>query len=225
VIDLAECLNAEQKNLVDELQNVATGIDHIKEIVGAQQKHAKQGDLREKLVPSELFENTIAMGFGTAGTGGIEIVREYEKIEAMALDRHKILQILINLLSNAKKAVAANGRDGKTITLIVRKIARPDGTKVQFKVSDNGVGIDGASLTKIFGHGFTTRPDGHGFGLHSAANAAAEMGGKLTADSEGRGKGATFTLEVPAENVSSAEKVLSKRAADRAGAEEAVCLQ
>jgi signal transduction histidine kinase len=218
LIDLAGCLSAEQKNLVTELQNVATGLDHIKEIVGAQQRHAKQGDLREKIAPSDLFENTIAMGFGTGGTAGVKIVREFEPIEPVALDKHKVLQILINLLTNAKKAVAASNRPEKIITLAVRKINGSGGRMVEFAVKDNGVGIDPPALKKIFGHGFTTRADGHGFGLHSAANAASEMGGKLSVHSDGLGCGATFTLEVSAADLSSAEKALSKRARTSNGA-------
>lgn len=70
--------------------------------------------------------------------------------------------------------------------------------KVRISVRDNGVGIPGANLNKIFNHGFTTRKkNGHGFGLHSGALAAREMGGQLTARSDGPGAGATFTLELP----------------------------
>jgi len=76
-------------------------------------------------------------------------------------------------------------------------------------VTDNGVGIEAGSLPKLFAHGFTTRSDGHGFGLHSAANAAGEMGGRLSAASDGPGCGATFTLELPADDLSSAEKVIT----------------
>jgi signal transduction histidine kinase len=94
---------------------------------------------------------------------------------------------------------------------------------VRFEVKDDGVGIDAASLTKIFGHGFTTHPEGHGFGLHSAANAASEMGGKLTAESDGVGCGATFRLEVPAGELSSAERALSNSTVGVASAKEKSC--
>ena len=52
-------------------------------------------------------------------------------------------------------------------------------------------------LDPIFNHGFTTRKDGHGFGLHSCALAAKELGGSLTGESAGPGQGATFTLTLP----------------------------
>jgi signal transduction histidine kinase len=70
-------------------------------------------------------------------------------------------------------------------------------SRINIVVTDNGVGIPSENLNRIFNHGFTTRQQGHGFGLHSGALAAREMGGKLTARSDGSGAGATFTLELP----------------------------
>jgi two-component system NtrC family sensor kinase len=69
---------------------------------------------------------------------------------------------------------------------------------VQIYATDNGVGIAPENLTRIFAFGFTTKKTGHGFGLHSSALAAKEMGGSLNAFSEGLGRGATFVLELPA---------------------------
>jgi signal transduction histidine kinase len=68
---------------------------------------------------------------------------------------------------------------------------------VHIVVSDNGVGIAPETLVRVFEHGFTTKKDGHGFGLHGAALTAQELGGTLSAASEGPGRGATFTLDLP----------------------------
>jgi signal transduction histidine kinase len=68
---------------------------------------------------------------------------------------------------------------------------------VRVQVKDNGIGIAPENLVKIFSHGFTTKKEGHGFGLHTCALAARDMGGSLVAESEGLGRGATFTLELP----------------------------
>jgi signal transduction histidine kinase len=68
---------------------------------------------------------------------------------------------------------------------------------LRIKVADNGNGITPEHLARIFSHGFTTRKDGHGFGLHSCALAAQEMGGSLVVHSAGAGQGATFTLDIP----------------------------
>jgi signal transduction histidine kinase len=208
MIDLSECLNQEHKGLMEELQVVATGLDHIKQIVGAQQQHAKSGSVREKVIPAAIFEKAIEMDLGVAGTQNLIIVREFQDLPPVALDKHKLLQILINLLSNAKKAVIASSQTEKQIHLGVSKIDTGDESTLRFAVKDNGVGIGSEHLTKIFAHGFTTREDGHGFGLHSAANAAREMGGNLSVASDGLDRGATFTLDLPLAGLSSVEQIL-----------------
>jgi signal transduction histidine kinase len=103
------------------------------------------------------------------------------------------MQILINLVRNAKYACDESGRTDKQIT--VRTTS--DGQGVKIAVIDNGVGIPAENLTRIFNHGFTTRKTGHGFGLHSGALAARELGGSLSAQSDGPGMGAVFTLAIP----------------------------
>ena len=123
----------------------------------------------------------------------VKVVRDYGPLPKICTDKHKVLQILINLVRNAKHACDDSGRNDKQ--MIVR--ATNGGGRVKIAVIDNGVGIPPENLTRVFNHGFTTRKDGHGFGLHSGVRMADEMGGSLTAQSEGIGKGATFTLEFP----------------------------
>jgi C4-dicarboxylate-specific signal transduction histidine kinase len=142
---------------------------------------------------------------------GIDLVREFaDNMPPVRVDRHKVLQILVNLFRNAKYAMSPE--NGQPKRLVVRvALAPPD--RVTITIADNGVGIAPEHLTKIFSHGFTTKKDGHGFGLHSGANAAKEMGGTLTAQSDGPGQGAAFTLELPVtafsprENLSPTEKI------------------
>jgi C4-dicarboxylate-specific signal transduction histidine kinase len=112
--------------------------------------------------------------------------------------KHKTLQILVNLLSNAKNAMKdLNGNAERRLLLRLATAVTADGPRVRIAVTDNGCGIAAEHLTRIFAHGFTTRAEGHGFGLHSAVNAAKEMGGSLQVASDGIGRGATFTLELP----------------------------
>ena len=125
---------------------------------------------------------------------GYEIVREFEDLPRVPLDRYKTLEVLVNLIQNARQAMEEARPDVHQLTL---RISATDETHVRLEVQDTGCGIEPADLRRIFDHGYTTKPSGHGFGLHSAANAATEMHGSLTARSDGPGTGATFTLELP----------------------------
>ncbi len=123
----------------------------------------------------------------------IDIERQFDDVPEVEIEKQKVLQILINLMSNAKQALVA--REDAERRLIVR-IGRA-GEMIRIEVTDNGVGIRPENLTRIFSHGFTTRREGHGFGLHHSAIATREMGGTLTAHSDGPGTGATFVLTLP----------------------------
>lgn len=133
----------------------------------------------------------------------VHVVRDFAPdVGEIMTEKHKILQILVNLIRNAKYACDEVSRNDKTITLQLRN----GGGTVKISVIDNGIGIPAENLSRIFNHGFTTRAEGHGFGLHSGALAAREMGGTLTVQSEGPGAGANFTLEVPIQPLSEKEK-------------------
>jgi len=122
------------------------------------------------------------------------VQREFEETPHVRVDKHKVLQVLVNLFSNAKYAVSETLRPEKRVTV---RISANGDRMVKIAVSDNGIGIAPENLSRIFAHGFTTKVNGHGFGLHSAALAATETGGSLSAHSDGPDRGATFILELP----------------------------
>jgi PAS domain S-box-containing protein len=191
---LAPVLIKERSLALEELQSLREKIDHIKEIVSMQQSYASVGGVIETLPLSQLVEDAIKLNSGALARHGVRVERQFEAVPPVAIDKHKVLQILLNLIRNAKYACDENGRETKRITV---RVHRPQRDRIRVEVIDNGVGIPSENLTKIFAHGFTTRKDGHGFGLHSGALAAREMGGSLTAQSDGPGQGARFTLELP----------------------------
>jgi signal transduction histidine kinase len=124
----------------------------------------------------------------------VQVVRDFApSLPAITTEKHKVFQILVNLLRNANAACDDSSNAGKQVTVRAR---REDG-QVLIQVVDNGVGIPRENLDRIFNHGFTTKNDGHGFGLHSSANAAKEIGGWISVQSDGPGQGATFTLGLP----------------------------
>jgi PAS domain S-box-containing protein len=191
----ADQLAVEQTEMVEEMNSVGRHIEHIKEIVAMQQSYAKVSGAYENLSPVGLVEDALRINAAAFDRHHIQVVREFEESSpAVCADRHKVLQILINLIRNAKYAMDRPDAHDKRLVIRVGR-ASPD--RVKITVSDNGVGIAPENLIKIFNHGFTTKKDGHGFGLHSGANAAKEMGGRITAHSDGLGKGAEFTVELP----------------------------
>jgi signal transduction histidine kinase len=192
---LGEHLVEEQHSIQGELQALITNIQHIKDIVQTQQCYAKFGGVIETVRVSDLIEDSVRMNLGALERHEIRLLKDFDAARSpeITVEKHKVLQILINLVSNAKHACAESGQAEKRLTIRVTK--RDDGVRIDF--ADNGVGIRAENLTRIFAHGFTTRKNGHGFGLHSSALAAQEMGGSLIAHSDGPGQGATFTLELP----------------------------
>jgi signal transduction histidine kinase len=191
---LSERLTAEQQDLLKELELLTKNIEHIKEIVAMQQNYARVSGIIESLSIKNLMEDALQMNAAALSRHGIMVSRNYEEVPLIAVDKHKILQIFVNLIRNAKYAIDAAARRDKRIEIT---IGMKDNSRVVVSVKDNGIGIAPDNLTRIFSHGFTTKKDGHGFGLHSGALAAKEMGGSLAAHSEGPGTGALFTLELP----------------------------
>jgi C4-dicarboxylate-specific signal transduction histidine kinase len=190
---LSEQLIGDQQRAIAELESLRENIEHIKEIVAMQQNYARVCGVAETVKVTDLVEDALRMNAGALTRHEVGLVREYVDAPTVTLEKHKVLQILVNLIRNAKYACDEGARPDKQIKVRVRSC----GQGVSIEVIDNGVGIPPENLTRIFSHGFTTRRDGHGFGLHSGALAAKELGGTLTARSEGLGQGATFTLALP----------------------------
>ncbi|MDE2052824.1 MAG: GHKL domain-containing protein, partial [Gammaproteobacteria bacterium] len=189
---LGEHLNAENRALCDEALAVVTHVEHIGKIVAAQQTYARRGGNVEEIDVAELIEHALLMHFSTSAQ--VAVRREYRGVGKAMADRHKLLQILGNLLSNARHALRDRTQGPRE--LMVRLRALPAGFYA-IDVEDSGVGIDAGAMKRLFEFGFTTKKEGHGFGLHASAILAKEMGGELTARSEGLNRGACFTVRLP----------------------------
>jgi signal transduction histidine kinase len=194
VIQLADHLAKEHAVLHAEHEQLARNVEHIKEIVAMQQSYARLSGVLEKVGIADVLDDALKINVGGLARHGVEVVREFAEVPPVTVDKHKVMQILINLIHNAKYAVDESDRADRRITL---GIGLSGANRVRISVADNGVGIPPENLTRIFSRGFTTRRNGHGFGLHSGAIAAREMGGALRAESGGAGQGATFILELP----------------------------
>jgi signal transduction histidine kinase/ligand-binding sensor domain-containing protein len=190
---LAEAAAGEQKVVIAELTDLQKNIDHIRDIVATQQAYATTAGVTETVRLTDPIEDALRVNAAALMRHHVEAVRDYQANPEITTDRHKVVQILVNLIINAKQACNASARTDKRITLRTTG----DGRFVRIAVADNGIGIPQENLARIFAHGFTTRKNGHGFGLHNSALAAKEIGGALSVQSAGPGLGATFVLELP----------------------------
>lgn len=190
---VSEALTAEQESIAEEVASLTSSVEHIKQIVAIQQSYAGVAGLSEEVAPAALLEDALRMSADALERHGVTVLREVADLPALRLDRHRTLMILLNLVSNAKYAMAGQPAP-RAITVVLE---RPALDRVRYSVIDTGEGIAPANMIRIFAHGYTTRRGGHGYGLHSCAIAAREMGGTLTAHSDGPGRGAIFTLDLP----------------------------
>ncbi len=191
--ELAADLIAERDAAIAELAVLRGNVEHIKEIVAMQQSYAHRGGVTDLADIRTLVEDSLRMNEGAISRHGITLVRDFQEVPLIMVDKHKVLQILVNLIRNAKYACDESRSAEKRVTV---RVSAANG-KMLIAVIDTGVGIPPENLDRIFNHGFTTRKDGHGFGLHSCALAAKELGGALQGTSGGSGEGATFTLTLP----------------------------
>ncbi|MDH4305485.1 MAG: ATP-binding protein [Nitrospira sp.] len=197
LVMLAESVTQNQALVETELMGLSRNIDHIRHVVDRQVHLARSGrTMWEPVRFQDLMEQALAIYRPTLEGRGCEIVERYDKELEGLCDRHQILQILVNLVSNAKNAMDLVPDKPHRLTLHLG--AAPDRPGfVRFEIMDTGVGIVSEHLPRLFTQGFTTRSDGHGIGLHSAALAAKNLGGTLQARSDGQGCGATFVLDLP----------------------------
>lgn len=191
---LAGAIDSDNAQMLTELASLRRNVAHIRAIIILQQDFAKTPHgVAERLSLVDVIEDALRIEQPSYQRYGIAIDRQFAALDAVLCDRHKILQIVTNLVSNARHAVSQQPSERRRVTVRVHKIGRDH----VIDVEDSGCGIPQANLSRVFSLGFTTRADGHGFGLHSSACSAAELGGKLTCHSDGPDRGAQFRLTLP----------------------------
>ena len=194
LIKAGELLSSQQHVMLEQLGALAEDVDHIKNVIQMQQDYVRGSQMVEPTTIDQIVDDAIRINSSGLVQNGIRIDRSIDDLGTIMLNRQRVAQVLVNLISNAKYALIHAECSDKVLGIQCRK---GNGNRFSIEVTDNGVGIASEHMTKIFQHGFTTKKDGHGFGLHSGALVAKEMNGSLTAHSEGPGHGATFTLELP----------------------------
>jgi len=204
--ELSRLMASEHEQMEHEVDALSEGIEHIRELVSSHQAYAGRSGLRESVDLREALESAVRISAQAgAGAGAVDLEWRLDEIPPLRVDRHRLIEILVNLVKNAFEALGEAPLEPR-LRLAVR--ADRAAGRVCIEVSDSGPGIAPAHQTAVFQHGFTTKPQGHGFGLHASANAAKEMGATLSLRSPGELGGATFVLELPLHTEPAAEPAL-----------------
>lgn len=190
---LSDQLASERARLRDELRLLVERVECIKGIVAAQQQFAKAGAAPERCHLADLVDAAVKLEATALQRHDVELTCDVPAGLALVVDRHRVIHLLVNLIANAKQATSSM----PSLRRIDVQAREADDGTVSLSVADNGVGIAPDDLRRIFSYGYTTRKDGHGFGLHHSALSATEMGGRLAVHSEGHGRGAVFTVTLP----------------------------
>lgn len=196
--EYAKKLTVETASLKTELDRLAVNLQHVNNVIAMQQSYGRSKGLVELTSISELIDTTCALMTNKLIQASITIIRDFAILPPIATVKAKVQQILINLITNSIDSLSASKNIDRKIIIKLIKIEN----KIQISVIDNGVGIRNENLTKIFSFGFTTKKEGHGYGVHNSALLASELGGELRVMSEGQDKGATFILEISNEEAS-----------------------
>lgn len=192
--NLSQELVNEQGRCLEALEELTRHVQHVADIIQLQQSYSNTKGLIEPTSIEEMVEDAIKINAESLTRNNVQLVRELADLPAVLFDRHKVLQILTNIISNAVYALSISERDDRILTIRVKE---PEGNRFEIEVCDNGIGIPRENMSRIFEHGFTTKKKGHGFGLHSTALSVNELNGTIEAHSDGPSQGALFSIKLP----------------------------
>ena len=189
---ISSSLKKDLVNMLNEADNIEQQVQHIKDIITSQQDLSGSSEIIEEILLSEIINSAIKMIIPTY----IQVKKDYQYDKKLVTDRIKLTQVLVNLLLNAKQSLILNKQEeNKTLTVSI--VESSNEGFIDIILQDNGVGISKENLDKLFKFGFTTKDTGHGYGLHSSALTIKQIKGIIKGQSDGIGKGATFTISLP----------------------------
>lgn len=195
LIALATKVDELNQNLKVEVTHLTDQLQHIKDITAMQKDISGVSDMNERIFVYQLIDTAIMMCDPAIESKSIKVVKDYKDNIYINSDRAKILQILVNLIQNAKESLLSLTDNRQKILRI--SCYMTNSNYMEITVEDNGIGISKEVIKKIYTLGFTTKKNGHGFGMHSSSLAAKELQGDLAGTSHGIDQGAAFTLTLP----------------------------
>jgi signal transduction histidine kinase len=199
-------VNSGRNNLIglvarihDRLEGINRPMAHVDQILADQQRYCSNPAVVEPVKPSELIEDAATLA-GKELLGPVEIIIDpsLHIAEAVSVPRIQMVQVIFNLLINAAESIRLTGRSRGHITFAARLEIADSGKTFHLKVKDDGNGFTPEIQKCLFDRGYSTKGKSNwGLGLHWCANVLAALHGRIYAESEGPGRGATFHVEWP----------------------------
>ncbi|MFW5803268.1 MAG: two-component system sensor histidine kinase NtrB [Verrucomicrobiota bacterium] len=192
--ELGQSLKSDFVSLDQELANLSRSINLIRDVITTQQERTTAEAMREDTEIEPLLEDALTLQNANIANNAVRVEREFDSdVPPVMTEKTKLIYALVNLIKNAVEAMAGQDEERRLLTL---RLFRRN-SEVVIGVGDCGSGVSHEDRERLFAHGFTTKENGHGFGLHASANYINEMGGVVEFDSEGRGQGAEFRIRLP----------------------------
>lgn len=192
---LTDHFQKKDKFLQEELFSLKEQCAHIKSVIYTQQSLSKQKFAVEKININNVIEEVLRLSFNQLQRHDIQLDKKYQSLPPCVIDKHKFISVLLNLLKNARDALLLHKHSNRKLKIETR-VDRQQKNIIVI-IHDNGVGISKEAQRNIFEHGFTTKDEGHGFGLHSSMTLIKQMKGEMFFSSPGENKGATFKISLP----------------------------
>ena len=192
--EFGHLLDRDNKRQRSDLTELQENLNLIKELIATQQDYARNAGGAGQLHLLTLINDVLRLEMMSFNKHSIQLEIDVPENLYLRSWRGKIMHVLLNLVKNAKEAILADTKHERLLMITAEKV---DG-RVMVRIKDNGIGIKGEHLARMFGYGFTTKLEGHGFGLYTSIEAVREMNGELRVQSDGPGTGAEFVLELPA---------------------------
>jgi signal transduction histidine kinase len=193
LVGLNEVLQQEHHDHQSDVARLDETICHIRDVIAAQQTYTGQSEFRQEVDLSALVDEVLILNREQLVAYQIDVAVNLPPLPELQLNKSKVTQVLVNLVRNAIQAMHNQASGVRRLTISARTV---DENGIEIEVRDTGCGFDDEVREKLFTHGFTTKSEGNGFGLHYCANAIQGAGGQITAESPGRGQGSTFRIRL-----------------------------
>ncbi|MDZ7814734.1 MAG: ATP-binding protein [Planctomycetota bacterium] len=192
---LAEAVDKSRQQLIENVNFINEKLDHVSEIISLQQSVASVRGIIEKVNVKDLIVDAMEINREAITKRNIKVRFMFGEVPVIRVEKNKLIQVLVNIIKNAIEAIDSS--DSERDEMVVSASYSKKTEMVSIDVKDSGIGMTAEVRANLFKFGFTTKEQGSGFGLHSSYNLIKAMGGTINAQSEGKGKGATFSIELP----------------------------